>query len=136
MMKDAQRTINLYLPPGFDSELADDLALALGRGCNILRASTSVQSQADSEVILLLVDDREALAGTLTPADRCQSIVSANRAIVTVLTGYFSQQPTIANSTPVISTMPTQQNDQLDWVAWEDRKQRHLWSLNSENRVA
>lgn len=136
MMKDAQRTIILYLPPGFDSELVDDLALAHGRGCHISRASTTAQSQADSEVILLLVDDREALAGTLTPADRCQSIVSANRALVTALTGYFAQQPTIANSTPIISTMPTPQNDQHDWVAWEDRKQRRLWSLNSENRVA
>src|SRR5215469_14294979 len=78
MAAEAQRTISIYLSPAYDTELAAALALAREKGCQITRASRTIQSRADADIILLLVDDREALAGTLTPADRCQSVVSAN----------------------------------------------------------
>ncbi len=136
MAAEAQRTIRLYLSPGYDAELAAALALAREKGCQITRASTAVQSHTDADVILLLVDDREALAGTLTPADRCQSVVSANRALITALSHYFGQQLSVEESTPVTSTVTTRQSEQLDWVAWEDRKQRRLWRPGSDNRVA
>lgn len=136
MVRDAQQVINLYLSPGYDNELADDLALAQEKGCHILRASTAVQSNTEADIILLSVDDREALAGTLTPTDRCQSVVSENRAFVTVLRGYFAQQSFVKNPSPVSSAVTTPANEQLDWVAWEDRKQRRLWRLNAGNRVA
>ena len=136
MAAEAQRTIGLYLSPGYDAELAAALALAREKGCQITRASTAAQSHADADVILLLVDDREALAGTLAPADRCQSVVSANRALISALSHYFGQQLSVEEPTPVTSTVTTGQSDQLDWVAWEDRKQRRLWSPGTDNRVA
>jgi HTH-type transcriptional regulator, sugar sensing transcriptional regulator len=129
MATEAQRTISIYLSPAYDTELTAALALAREKGCQITRVSTTLQSQTDTHIILLLVDGREALAGMLTPADRCQSVVSANRALITVLSHYFEQQP-------VISTVTDRQSDQLDWVAWEDRKQRRLWSPGTDNRVA
>jgi len=136
MAADAQRTISLYLSPAYDAELAVALALAREKGCQITRASTTVQSGADADVMLLLVDDREALAGTLTPADRCQSVVSTNRALITALSRYFGQHLHVEEPTPVTSTVTDRQSDQLDWVAWEDRKQRRLWSPGTDNRVA
>ena len=134
MVGGAQRTVNLYLSPAYAAELADDLVLAREKGCRILRASTVVQDHTEADVILLLVDEREILAGTLMPADRCQCVVSENRALVTALSSYFARLP--YNTAPVSSPATTPQSDRLDWVAWEDRKQRRLWSLNSDNRVA
>ncbi len=136
MAAEAQRTISLYLSPGYDAELAAALALAREKGCQITRAPATALSHADPDVVLLLIDDREALAGTLTPADRCQSVVSANRALITALSRYFGQQLPVEEPTPVTSTVTTRQSDQLDWVAWEDRKQRRLWSPGTDNRVA
>jgi sugar-specific transcriptional regulator TrmB len=136
MAAEAQRTISIYLSPTYDTELAAALALAREKGCQITRASTTVQSHADADVILLLVDDREALAGTLTPVDRCQSVVSTNRALITALSYYFGQHLHVEEPIPVTSTVTDRQSDQLDWVAWEDRKQRRLWSRGTDNRVA
>lgn len=136
MAAEAKRTIGLYLSPDYDAELAAALALAHEKGCQITRASAAVQSGADADVILLLVDDREALAGTLTPADRCQSVVSTNRALITALSRYFGQDLSVEESTPATSSVITRQSEQFDWVAWEDRKQRRLWSPGTDDRVA
>lgn len=136
MVRSAQRTVSLYLMPAYDVELADDLALVREKGCRILRASTAVQDHTEADVILLLVDERETLAGTLAPADRCQCVVSENRALVTALGSFFARQPHMEHTAPVSSPATTPQSDRLDWVSWEDRKQRRLWSLNIDNRVA
>jgi sugar-specific transcriptional regulator TrmB len=139
MVIDAQQTICLYLPPAYDAELADVLVIARGKGCHILQAPTTHQSQDDDDLIMLLVDDREALAGTLTPAMHCQAVVSSNQAIVTALRMYFAQQSPVEISPPVSPAVPAlqdNQSDQLDWMAWEERKQRRLWRLSTDNRVA
>ena len=119
--------------------MADVLALARGKGCQILQAPTTHQSQDDDDLIMLLVDDREALANTLTPTIYCQTVVSSNQAIVTALSGFFAQQSLVENAistSPWETTPQIDQNDRLDWVAWEDRKQRRLWRLGTDNRVA
>ncbi len=90
MVMDAKQAIYLYLPPAYDAELADVLALARAKSCQILRASATDQKQNDADVIMLLVDDRQALAGTLTPAGHCQAVVSSNQAIVTALSMFFA----------------------------------------------
>lgn len=136
MVRSAQRTVSLSLAPAYDVALADDLALVREKGCRILRASTAVQDYTEADMILLLVDERETLAGTLTPADRCQCVVSQNRALVTALSSFFARQPSMEYTVPASSPATTPQSDRLDWVAWEDRKQRRLWSLNIDNRVA
>ena len=139
MLMDAQQTIHLYLPPAYDAELADVLALARAKGCQILRASTTDQGKNDDDLIMLLVDDREALAGTLTPVGHCQTVVSLNRAIVTALRTFFARQtpaeipPTVSSAVPALQD---NQSNQLEWVAWEERKQRRLWRLSADNRVA
>jgi len=88
---------------------------------------------------MLLVDDREALAGTLTPVGHCQTVVSSNRAIVKALGIFFAQQSLAENPPTVSSAVPAlqdNQSNQLEWVAWEERKQRRLWRLSVDNRVA
>ena len=139
MVTGAQQTIYLCLPPAYDAELADVLARVKEKDCQIFRASTAEQSQHDSDVILLLVDEIEALAGTLTPSGRGQAVVSSNQAIVTALSGFFAQQSPVENvisSSSSLTTSQNEQKDRLDWVAWEDRKQRRLWRVGIDNRVA
>jgi HTH-type transcriptional regulator, sugar sensing transcriptional regulator len=134
MIADAQRSISLLLPPGCEAELSDVLALAQKRGCSIFRSSSA--AQGDAEMLLLLIDECEALAGLLHPADRCQAVVSSNQALVAPLSSYFTRQIPAKYPVPVASFEASQQNDPLNWVAWEDRKQRHLWSLTHDHRVA
>jgi HTH-type transcriptional regulator, sugar sensing transcriptional regulator len=136
MVIDAQQTIYLYLPAAYDAELADALARVKEKGCQIFRASTAVQSQHDAVVILLLVDEIEALAGTLTPTGRGQAIVSSNQAIVTAISSFFAQQSPVESAIFSSSSLTSSQNNRLDWIAWEDRKQRRLWRVGSDNRVA
>src|SRR5260221_12979851 len=134
LVRGAKRTVGLYLSPAYASELADDLVLAREKGCRISRASTAVQDRTEADVILLLVDEREILAGTLMPADRCQCVVSENRGLVTALSSYFARLP--YNTDPVSSPGTTPQSDRLDWAAWDTRNDTRLWRLNIDNRVA
>ena len=139
MVMDAQQVVNLYLPPAYDAELADVLALASAKNYQILRASEPDHEHDDADVIMLLVDNREVLAGTLTPAGHCQAVVSSNRAIVTALSMFFALQSPVEIARPASSAEPVPQDDQsnqLEWIAWEERKQRRLWHLSSDNRVA
>jgi len=136
MIADAQRTIDLSLPGKYEEEAADALALAQARGCSLFRPTLAIGKDADAELLLLLIDGREALVGTLAPVRVCQAVVSANQALVAVLGRYFARPLSIVTSVPATSTQVGQRNDQLDWVAWEDRKQRRLWSLRTGERIA
>ncbi len=67
------------------------LALARTSGCRVFQSATT-SGDTGSELVLLLIDGREALVGTLEPAERCQAITSANKALAAALDGYFAQQ--------------------------------------------
>jgi hypothetical protein len=114
--------------------MADTLASAQERGCFVFLPPTLPQQSSSSDVLLLLVDHREALSGMLTPRDSCQAVVSSNAALLATLDGYFTHQQVVEDSaTPA----PAQQQSQgIDWLAWEDRKQHHLWRQTTDRRVA
>jgi hypothetical protein len=42
----------------------------------------------------------------------------------------------VISSSSSLTTSQNEQKDRLDWVAWEDRKQRRLWRVGIDNRVA
>ena len=136
LFAEARQTIYLSLPTNYDAEVGDVLALARARGCYVLRPPTIITSNAGAERILLQVDSRETLVGMLAPAERCQAVASANQALVAALQGYFVGQVPTRMPASIISTETVRQNDRLDWVAWEERKQRRLWSLNAGERSA
>jgi len=131
----AQQAICLSIPAGCDAEVADALALAQRRGCQIFQRAAAV-GNAGLELILLLVDSHEALVGTLESTGHCQAIISANTALVAVLSGYFAQQIPAKILVYTTPNEATQQSNRLDWVAWEDRKQHRLWSLITGDRIA
>ena len=132
LIASAQRSIYLKLPANYSTVLVDMLALARASGCRVFQSAT-VSGDTGSELVLLLIDGREALVGTLEPAERCQAVTSANKALVAALDGYFAQQMSPVH---IISSGVVLQDEQLDWVAWENRKQRRLWRLSTSNRIA
>ncbi|HEY8743061.1 MAG TPA: helix-turn-helix domain-containing protein [Chloroflexota bacterium] len=125
----AQDVVRLSLAHGAADELAGALAQAQARGCHVLRSPTLRLPDG----IALLVGDQQALLGTLSPAAACQAVVSSNAALVAVLATALERsapamvQPTAAGS-PRWSPPP------LDWMAWEERKQRQV--LSRGDRVA
>jgi HTH-type transcriptional regulator, sugar sensing transcriptional regulator len=136
LIAEAQRTIYLSLTTNYEAEVVDLLAFARARGCSVFRSTTASAGNAGAERILLLVDDREALAGLLAPTESCQAVVSTNEGLVATLKGYFANQIPARMPIPSTSTENTQQSDRLDWLAWEERKQRRLWRLKTADRSA
>ena len=135
MIADAHRTVDLSLATGDEDEVREVLALSRVRGCQIFQPPSTTENNPGHGVILL-VDDREGLVGTLAPVNRCQAVVSANQALVSTLGEYFAGQAHQEVAAPVGLTAAGQPDSQLNWLAWEERKQRRLWSLNSGDQVA
>ena len=136
MIANAQQTIEISLQVAYEAEVREALALSQARGCSVFRARSTTRNSSGTEVVLLLVDGREALAGMLVPIDRCQAVVSANQALVTTLQEYFAGQSPAKASMPAAAAPVEQQNNRIDWLAWEERKQRRLWNPDGGERVA
>lgn len=130
MIANAQATLDLTLPTHWD--VADSLTQANARGCRLFRASTEDQ---DSSIVLLVSDGREAMIGTVAPLDSCQAVVSSNRALLDALHGYFLYRQSPGRAISEVSARSAQPRD-VDWIDWETRKQRHLRSASTGNRVA
>jgi len=135
MIAGAQREVDLSLATGDEDEVREVLALSRARGCRIFQPPSTTENNPGPGVILL-VDGREGLVGTLAPVNRCQAVVSANQALVTTLGEYFARQVHREVAAPVALTAADQQDSQVNLLAWEERKQRRLWSLNTGDQVA
>ncbi len=135
MISGAQSAVDLSLATGDEDEVREVLALSRARGCRIFQPSSTAENNPGLGVILL-VDGREGLVGTLTPVNRCQAVVSANQALVSTLGEYFARQGHREVAAPVALSAADHQDSQLNWLAWEERKQRRLWSLNTGDQVA
>src|SRR5690349_17041168 len=68
----AQRTLAIQIAPAQRAAVAQALAQAQGRGCRLLPAPSG--ARAEDAALLLIIDEREALVGTLSPADRAQAV--------------------------------------------------------------
>jgi len=130
MIASAQETLDLKLPAHVD--VAGQLVQARARGCRIFRATTQ---EPDGDMVLLVRDSREALVGTLTPAESCQAVTSSNVALLDALHGYFLYQQSPVRAPSEVSARSSQPHT-VDWMDWEARKQRHLRSASNGNRVA
>jgi sugar-specific transcriptional regulator TrmB len=118
LIAEAERSVRVACPADLP-ELAASLATARDQG-------RSLAARDDPE-IRLLVDDRLALVGTLTPLERCQATVSGNPALVATVRASFAPEAASRPALRAIPTLSPEPGDQpLAWLAWEQRKQRRL----------
>lgn len=117
-----------------DGELTAALTRARARGCRVIEHhldpdpssaddGSSAAVDPDSEAVILLVDGRDALAGTLMPPTHCQAVVSANPALRLAIRGACAGQPapTIRLAQPASAD-----SDRAGWLDWEARKHQQL----------
>lgn len=127
----AQRSLALWVAPAHGAALGDALAQARARGCAISPAALGGQADA-STALVLLIDEREGMVGTLAPADRAQAVASANLGFIGAL-ARCSAAPSIP---AIVGRAPEAPAAQISWLDWEQRKQRQLLGAQPEQRIA
>jgi HTH-type transcriptional regulator, sugar sensing transcriptional regulator len=123
----AQHSLAIQIAPAQRVLVAEALAQARQRGCRIL--PPPADTHADDAAVLLVIDDHEALVGTLVPADRAQAVASANQAFVAAIgRALMPRRPSTAAhaAEPAASREP----QPLSWLDWEQHKQRRLLDVN------
>lgn len=129
MLNDSYSRIDLIAPDEFLDEISTALQHARERHCYV--NISPLQEQTYRGLVGVLCDKRYALIGSLFPAEQAQVMVSTHVSLTEVLHGYF----TYLNSMPALP-ITTQQAEQRDWLAWEERKQKHLHDLSNPSQVA
>jgi hypothetical protein len=130
----AQRMIAVSVAPTY-VEVQRALGAARTRGCRVVPPPGEAQVEG-VETMLLVVDDREGMVGTLTPADACQAVASTNPAFVAALRRFFAPQLVFSPAPGLEPVVRAGERQPLDWLDWEERKQRRLLDAHTENRVA
>lgn len=136
MIAGAQHTLELSLPTQQDPDMLHLQAAVHDQDQRLRQTRLSFSGSAEEPILLLLVDGREALAGTLTPPEQCQAVVSANPALVALFKHAFSRVSSDEQPAPAASSRTARPVEHLNWLAWEESKQRRLWQAHIENRIA
>jgi hypothetical protein len=89
----------------------------------------------DATTALLLIDDREAMVGTLAPPERAQAVASANPGFVAVLMRCCTPPVVFDTLRTSEAGIAARSPESLDWLDWEERKQRRLLEVQPRNRV-
>ncbi len=131
----AQRTLAVRIAPAQHEFVAQTLAQARARGCRVLPQPIDARAE-DAATLLLVIDEREALVGTLTPADRAQAVVSTNRAFVAALGRAVEPHRLSPPAYKAESAAADREPQPLSWLDWEQHKQRRLLNVQPENRIA
>lgn len=128
----ATHNVQLALPEPYMAELSTGLAEARRRGCHIMLISDT----SDIAQLRLLIDTREALLGTLEPAESCQATLSANPALLATLTSSFTALRLSPLAEAHGHNTPPADEGKRDWLEWENRKQQRLWIITTDQRIA
>lgn len=133
----ATRTISLALPEKLLSEFSANLAQARQRGCHVSLSFTNPASSNSAATITLLIDEHQALLGTLTPEDISQAVFSDNPALIAALTASLTPAQTAQNvSTAPANEQAPAESTRPDWLEWENRKQQRLRKNRTDQRIA
>jgi sugar-specific transcriptional regulator TrmB len=136
MVVNAERMVELRFPAPVADELMPALDRARRRGCRVMAWPALATSDADAEPLLILADGRQALVGTLTPAEGCQAVASANPGLVAAVRSSFTRA--VAPQTPAAAppTVTARGQDRLEALRWEERKHRRLIGRDGEDDAA
>jgi hypothetical protein len=143
LIGEAQNGIVIGLSGG-DGALLEALDGARARGCQLTARHLddpwreSAGETAPPELIVLLVDGREALVGTLSPAAHCQAVATANPALALAVRGALTSRDAARTGAAVQLSEPIGPGTErgVDWLAWEERKHQRLWRSLQGGRVA
>jgi HTH-type transcriptional regulator, sugar sensing transcriptional regulator len=124
----ARRTVALQVAPAQSAPLAEALAQARARGCRILPASADTRAE-EAARLLLLIDEREGMVGTLAPADRAQAVAGANRAFVAALARSLEHRRPNVPAQAAEPAAASHEPQPLSWLDWEQHKQRQLLNI-------
>jgi sugar-specific transcriptional regulator TrmB len=125
LIDEAEEEVAMSLWAEADPDLAEAISRAMVRGCRLIHRPVRAEARA-RELIVLLVDEREALVGTLSPPSTCQAAVSRNAALLELARGALVEAAT-APAPADMAIGVAESNDDAAWVAWEDRKHQRLW---------
>jgi hypothetical protein len=93
-----------------------------------VRPAVDARAEA-AATVLLVADDREGMVGTLAPAERAQAVAGANPGFVAALVR-CCEPSLVFNALRTAEAAPTTRATQpLDWLDWEERKQRRLLDM-------
>jgi hypothetical protein len=134
MIDAARYTVGLHLSDAEQDALSTAIARAQARGC--LLVPPPAASAAAHGAVLLLVDSREGLIGTLSPTERCQAVVTANGGVIVALGRYFARPKPLEPLAAATQGANAEPRDPLSWVAWEEHKQRRLHRIKGDDQVA
>jgi sugar-specific transcriptional regulator TrmB len=129
MIGEAEHSLGLRVPASMNSHTADLVSQARARGRRVLQAAGTAGLAA--EAVLVLVDDREVLAGTAA-TDRSQAVVTGNRALVAMARACFLAE--LPRQRPARTTETSEAAH--DWLAWEEDKEKRLRLLIGGSDVA
>lgn len=76
MLGAARQDVSLYLPADAPASVGDAITRARERGCHIFQPTLSTQPAAETGMVMLLADSREALVGSLASSARGQAVVT------------------------------------------------------------
>jgi sugar-specific transcriptional regulator TrmB len=130
----AQRTLALSAALAESAALEKAVTQARERGCRITQPALNGQA-SDATTVLLLADEREAMVGTLAPAQRAQVVASSNPGFVGVLMRCCAPPLVFNTVRPNEVSLAARSSQSLDWLDWEERKQRRLLDVLPGNRV-
>jgi len=130
LIAQAQRALAVRIAPAHGAFVAEALAQARARGCRVAQSPVEPRAEA-AATVMLLADDREGLAGTLSPADRAQAVVSANPGFVAVLARFFAPQRSAGAMPHTEAGGMARETPPLAWLDWEQRKQRGLLNVHN-----
>jgi hypothetical protein len=133
MIDAARYTVGLHWPDAEQDALGTAIARAQARGCLLVPPPASA---AVHGAVLLLVDSREGLIGTLSPSERCQAVVAANAGVIAALGSYFARPKPLERPAAATQGADVEPRDRLSWVAWEEHKQRRLHRIGGDDQVA
>ena len=128
----ARRTLAVAVAPAHSAALAEPLSQARTRGCRVVQPPIATGADA-AATLLILVDNREAMVGTLTPADRAQAVVSANPGFVGALVRCCEPQLVFNSVSGADLAASAREGQPLEWLDWEQRKQRRLLNIQPPN---
>jgi sugar-specific transcriptional regulator TrmB len=142
LIDEARDRVAIGVWPDDDAGLDDALDRAAARGCQVVRHAPDAADGASS-LLALLIDDRQALVGTLSPSAGCQAVVSGNPALALATRSVLAQDALVQRSLEGVGVAAgadtralSAQDDTLGWLAWEDRKHQQMWRSLRGGRVA